>query len=108
MAAPKNILNVERMQTRQAAFEAFQRGASMKEACRLHSIEMHELENMIRLQFESNVEDLAGAIAVELGRTLPAEIQAIVAWLRTSMIWIFQPEADLVAEARGNVDFSKL
>lgn len=104
--ASKGSLDIELMQRRLAAFEAFQQGASIDDASRSHGIGAPELEGMIRLQFESNVSDLAGAIAVELGRTQPAEIQEIEAWLRRSMIWIIHPEADLVAEARANVDFS--
>lgn len=106
MTMPKTSLTLARMQRRQAAFEAFQQGASMEEACNKHAIEQHELEDMVRLRFELNVEELAGAIAVEIKRTQPAEIQRIADWLRRTMIWIFAPDADLVAVARANVDFS--
>lgn len=91
---------------RQAAFKAFQHGASVKEACARHAVEQRELEDMIRLQFDLNVDALARAIAIKLRKTKPAEIEKIVAWLRQSMIWLINPDADLVSEALSNVDFS--
>lgn len=90
----------------QAALEAFQQGASMEDACRVNAIEQHQLEDMLRLKFELSAEELAAAIALELGRATPFEIQRIADWLRSTMIWIIEPDADLLAEARANVDFS--
>lgn len=78
----------------------------MEVACSMHAIEQHELEDMLRLQFELTVEELASAIAVRLERTQPFEVQRIAGWLRNTMIWIVDPDADLLAEARANVDFS--
>lgn len=99
-------LNLERMQRTQAALESFKQGVSMEVACSMHAIEQHELEDMLRLQFELSVEELAGAIAIKLERTQPFEVQRIADWLRNTLIWIVEPDADLLAEARANVDFS--
>ncbi len=107
MTAPKQTIDLGRMQRRLAAYETFQRGASFEDASRAHDIETHELEDVIRMQWDSGVQDLAEAIAVNLGKTSPAEIEKITGWLKQTMLWIFDPEADLVAEVRSNVDFTR-
>lgn len=102
---PNKQLDLNRIKRRQAALEEFKQGASLEGACSMHAIKQHELEDMLRLQFELTVEELAGAIAVGLERTQPFEVQRIADWLRNTMIWIVDPDADLLAEARANVQF---
>ena len=79
-------IDLGRIQRRLAAYEAFQRGASIAEASRAHSVETYEVEDAIRMQWESGVQDLADAIADKLGKTSPAEIEKIVDWLKRTML----------------------
>jgi len=81
-------IDFERLQRQQLAFDAFRAGSTLKQACNDNGVELHEVESLIRLRMEENVRDLAGWIGEQLERTLPAELQKIEDWLRTTMIWV--------------------
>lgn len=97
MAHRTHPVDLARLHKRRLAFEAFQDGASLEDACRMHGVETREVEDLIRLGFELNLDDLSDWLGRELGRTSPADIARIREWLLTTMIWVGMDEAGLGA-----------